>query len=206
MRTGRRVNNRTKDNRGISLVELIVVIAIMAVVVGAASLGLGMMFSRDANYVAVRIDDALSETRTLSMSKEGTFTCVIHIDPSESGKNAKHTVRIYQTIGSAADYSAGTATTTLFKEIALNKSTSISITGGAGLPAAGEDVAFVFSKSKGNVTRVGEAGSEDVVTDTVFTGTAASGVYEIAVTSARNASKVRKVTLVAATGRHYTDK
>ena len=125
----------------------------------------------------------------------------------KSGKNAKHTVRIYQTIGSAADYSAGTATTTLFKEIALNKRTSITITGGAGLPAEGEDVAFVFRKSKGNVIRVGGSPTcEADVTDAVFTGTEASGVYEITVTSARNTSKIRKVTLVATTGRHYTDK
>lgn len=202
MRTGRRVNRRIKDNRGISLVELIVVIAIMAVMVGVTSLGLGMMFSRDANYVAVRIDDALSEARTLSMSKEGTFTCVIDIDPSDGGKNAKHKAMIYQTIGPDKDH----ATTTLVKEIALNKSTSIAITGGAGLPAVGEDVAFVFSKSKGNVTKAGAGGGTDVVNNIVYNGTEASGVYEITVTSTKNSSKIRKVTLVATTGRHYTDK
>ena len=136
------------------------------------------------------------------MSKEGTFTCVIHLDPTNGGKNANHTVQIYQTIGSTP----ATATTTLFKEIALGKSAGIEITGGGGLPAAGEDVAFVFSKSKGNVTRVGEAGSTDVVTDTVFNGTEASGVYEMTVTATKNSSKVRIVTLVATTGRHYTDK
>lgn len=195
MKTDRRRRNIIRDDQGISLVELIVVIGIMAVMVGVASLGIGMMFSRDANYVAVRIDDALSEARTLSMSKEGTFTCVIHIDPTDSGNNAKHTVQIYQTIGPDKDH----ATTTLYKEVALNKSTGIAVTG--------DTVSFVFNKSKGNVTRVGGApSSESDVTNTVFDGTAASGVYEITVTSTRNSSNVRKVTLVATTGRHYTDK
>lgn len=194
MRTGRRVNNRIEDN-GYSLVEIIVVISIMAVMVGIMSFGIGMMFTRDADYVAVRIDDALSEARTLSMSKEGTFTCVIHIDPSDSGKNAKHTVQIYQTIGPDKD----AATTTLYKEMALDKSTSISVTG--------SNVSFVFGKSKGNVTRVGGApASVTDVTKTVFEGTEASGVYEVTVTSTKNSSKIRKVSIVATTGRHYTDK
>ena len=64
MRTGRRAKKSSiSDNSGISLVELIIVISIMVIMTGVMSLGLSIMFSRDTNYVAVRVDDALTETR-----------------------------------------------------------------------------------------------------------------------------------------------
>ncbi len=182
-RTGRRVKNRIKDNRGISLVELIAVISIMAVMVGVISLGVGFMFTRDANYVAVRIDDALTEARMLSMSRDGTFTYVLHYD------NANPTtgyVRIDVTnAGGTHEY----------KKIMLEKSVNITVTG-TGVPASG-DVAIIFNKGNGSVRQVGTPGG---------TMTAASGMYKIEVQSTRNTSKTKEVTLIATTGRHYTDK
>ena len=74
MRTGKRVKNRISDNRGISLLELIAVISIMVIITGVTSLSLAFMFTRDANYAAVRIDDALAEARMLSVSQTGTWT------------------------------------------------------------------------------------------------------------------------------------
>ena len=69
-----------KNDRGYSLVELIVVISIMAIMVGLLSLGISVMFSKDAEAVAKAIDDELSEARMLSMSKSGKFEMVLHID------------------------------------------------------------------------------------------------------------------------------
>ena len=178
MRIGRRVRNRIEDNRGISLVELIVVISIMAVMVGVTSLGLGMMFSRDANYVAVRIDDALSETRTLSMSKDGKFTCLLHIDAPDGSY-----VQINRSVGGAVS--------TEYKKILLDKSVNIAVKGDG--TAISGDFSVEFDKSKGSVKQVNGA-------------TADKGVYTITVTSTKNTSKTRDVTLVTITGRHYTDK
>ncbi len=181
MRTGRRVNNQIADNSGVSLVELIIVISIMVIMTGVLSLGIGMIFSRDANYVAVRIDDALSETRTLSISKDGTFTCVLNIDSSTSGKGS--IIQIMQTVGGVSSE---------YKRILLDKGVTITIDAdGADITA--DTIIFEFDKSKGSLKKVNN--SETI-----------SDVYTIEVTAKNNASKVKDVTLISATGRHYTDK
>lgn len=168
------------DNRGYSLVELIVVIAIMAVMVGVMSLGIGMMFTRDANYVAVRIDDMLTEARTASMSRAGTFTYSFHIDSSTPSNSY---VKIDQTTDTG---------TTEYKRILLDKSVTVKVNG-----SDANDFSVVFDKAKGNVKTVEIDGTSSPDPDSV---------YEIDVTSKKNTSKTKKVTLVTTTGRHYTEK
>ncbi len=184
MRTGRRVKNRIADDRGISLVELIVVISIMVVLTGVVSMGLGMMFSRDANYVAVRIDDTLTEARTMSMSREGDVTYTLHIDSDPAGNYTGSYVEIKRVDkdGNVLDDD----------RTALDKSVTITATGAT--PDGSGNIVIVFNKAKGNV-------------ETVNGSAAASGiVYTFDVVSRRNASSTRTVTLVPTTGRHYTDK
>ncbi len=182
MRTGKKVDNRIRDNRGISIVELIVVISIMTIMTGVVSIGIGMMFSRDANYVAVRIDDALAEARTLSMSRDGDFVYELNID------NVNHTgsfVSIKQSIGGA--------TATEYRRVLLDKNVSIAVDGD-GTAIAGDKITFEFDKAKGNVKKVN--GSDADI----------KGVYTIKVTSLKNHSKVKDVLLISTTGRHYTNK
>ena len=182
MRTGTRVNKKT-DNRGISLVELVVVISIMVVMIGIISLSLSIMFTRDANYVASRIDDELSEARMYSMSRAGAYTYVLHIEDPKSS-----TVTLRE---GATDH----------KVVDLNKSVSITVDGevinasGVEEPVSGGDgdeVTIEFDKAKGCVSKVN--------------GKKATGVYTITVTSEKNSSKVETVELIAATGRHYIKK
>lgn len=176
----RRINSARNriDNGGYSLVELIVVIAIMAVMVGVMSLGLGMMYTRDANYVAVRIDDMLTEARTASMSRSGMFTYSFHIDSTTPSNSY---VKIDQTTDTG---------TTEYKRTLLDKSVTVKVNG-----SDANDFSVVFDKAKGNVKTV------------EIDGTASSDlVYEIDVTSKKNTSKTNKVTLVTTTGRHYTEK
>lgn len=180
MKTGKKVK-KTKDNRGISLVELIVVISIMAVLTGVLSLGVGMMFSRDANYVAVRIDDALTEARMCSMSKDGTFTFDLHIDSADPSGSY---VQIMQSV------SGGTPTE--YKKILLDKKVEIKVLGdGADLGAS--TVSIEFDKSKGSVKKVNGA-------------TGVKDVYTFNIKSKKNESKIKDVTLITTTGRHYTEK
>ncbi len=181
MRTGRRVKNRITDDRGISLVELIIVISIMAIMTGILSLGISLMFSRDANYAAVRIDDALTETRTLAMSKSGDFTCSIHIDninPKAAYPNGSY-VQIMQ---GGSEY----------KRILLDKNVTIEVDGD-GTEVTDNPLVFEFSKSKGSLSTVN--GSETI-----------SDVYTITVTSTKGPAKTKDVTLISTTGRHYTEK
>ena len=165
------------DDRGLSLVELIIVISIMAVMTGMLSLGLPMMFSRDANYVAVRIDDALTEARTLAMSKDGKVTYTLHIDSDPKGS----TVEIKRVVGATEDK----------KTINLDKSVSITVKGDE-TPMSG-DFIVEFDKAKGCVKTVNGSAPD-------------KGVYTITVSSTKNTSNIKDVTLVTDTGRHYTEK
>ena len=183
MRIGKKVKNRI-GNTGYSLVELIVVIAIMAVMVGVMSLGIGMMFTRDANYVAVRIDDELTEARTLAMSREGVFTYELYIDSSDPKGSY---VTIMQSIGGA--------TPVEYKKVLFDKSVSIVVDGdGTAISPVSGKITFEFDKAKGNVNKVNGSDSD------------IKGVYTIKVTSTKNSSKIRDVVLASATGRHYTEK
>lgn len=188
MRTGKRVKNRI-GNKGYSLVELIIVISIMTIMVGVMSYGIGMMFSKDANYVAVRIDDGLTEARTLAMSREGVFIYSLHID-SDTKKNC---IKIYK-VASEDD----TPVDPPYKEIALDKSVKIDIkkkvdsTETDMTPSPSGSINVIFDKANGSVKKVD--------------GSKGEGVYIFTVTSTRNSSKVKEVTLVSATGRHYTEK
>ena len=175
MRTGRKVKNRIPDNRGLSLVELIIVITIMVVMTGLISISVSLIFSRDASYVAGRIDDELSEARMYSMSKAGTYTYILHIeDPLGS----------YVELKDDSSYD---------KIVKLDKNVKITVSGPGGYSKGdGDDVKIVFDKAKGSVKSVD--------------GSSASGIYTITVVSEKFNGKTKTVTLIATTGRHYTEK
>lgn len=68
------------NNKGISLVEILIVVAIMSIAVGGSGVGLSLAYSRDAEKCAKTIDAALENTRMLSMSRKGTFTMEIDLE------------------------------------------------------------------------------------------------------------------------------
>lgn len=61
-----------KDNRGFSLIELIVVIAILAVVAVFGIAGLGYVFGTNARACANKLYTAVGRTRITTMGKEET--------------------------------------------------------------------------------------------------------------------------------------
>ncbi len=65
MKTGR--NN---NNRGYSLVELVVVIAIMVILIGVFSISIGTLSGRKVNKCADEIVSTLERTRVLTLGKE----------------------------------------------------------------------------------------------------------------------------------------
>lgn len=72
------------DNRGFSLVELIVVILIMAIVGGGATVGIMTMYSADAKKCTTIISSELSNARIQAMTKSQEVTVYIH--EGETGK------------------------------------------------------------------------------------------------------------------------
>lgn len=62
------------NNKGITLIEILVVVAIMSIAVGGASISISLAYSRDAEKCAKTINSALENTRMMSMSEKGNFT------------------------------------------------------------------------------------------------------------------------------------
>lgn len=71
------------NNKGYSLIELLVVIAIMSILVGGLSVSVSLLYSRDAYQAAKKIDDMLTETRMLAMSRSGDFFLEVTKDSDE---------------------------------------------------------------------------------------------------------------------------
>ncbi len=169
---------KSSRNAGLSLVELIVVISIMVVMTGLISVGVSVMFSKDAEAVAKTIDDTLSETRMLSMSREGVITMILHIDNSDPSNSR---IDIKQKIGD---------TDNTIKEVPFKNKASLKVSyGGTSVPAGDVgDVIFEFDKGNGSVKNP-----------------SASGVITITSTTERFSAKTAKVDLIVITGRHYLE-
>ncbi len=88
MRTGR--NNK---NGGFSLVELIIVVAIMAIVVGVMGLSVGTLTGRKTAKCADEIVSTLERTRVLTLGKEQNQVEFLLMQDSSTGE---YHAQIYQ--------------------------------------------------------------------------------------------------------------
>lgn len=100
-------HNRRQMNKGFSLIELIVTIAIMAVVT-SASVGIYSLIGNSNFKEAYKsVTDALSKTRTETVSKGGKYAMVMKYDSSK-GKTTIEVISDYTASGSSAPtYAAG---------------------------------------------------------------------------------------------------
>lgn len=78
------VNNRIDKNRGFSLIEILVVIAIVAIMAGAVGLGINFAFSKDCEKAAKSIDSQMNIVRSMSMNQSGDY--VFKVESSDSAK------------------------------------------------------------------------------------------------------------------------
>lgn len=171
------------NNKGFSLIELIVIIAIMGVLVGGASLGIGLVFSKDAMKCATRLNDSIYDARANSMYKAGKFE--LSIDNSGSANVA--TV-------SQTDVTPIISDTVYLDGVDSNKKTTISARFVTEAVPAGTALSFpvnlTFDKAKGNVYF-------DVDAD----GTYDDGIIVFDITPLRG-NRTAKVQLVTTTGKH----
>ena len=174
------------NNKGFSLIELIVIIAIMGVLVGGASLGIGLVFSKDAMKCATRLNDSIYDARANSMYKAGKFE--LSIDNSGSANVAT----ISQT-----DLTPATSDTVYLDGVDSNKKTTISAKFVTEAVPAGTaislPVSVTFDKAKGNVYSVVDA-DEMTYGDGII-------VFEIEPLRG-NRNRKAKVQLVTTTGKH----
>ncbi len=64
---------KKKDNRGLSLVEIIIVIALMMVIAGITSYGISLISSKPVEECARKVEIALNQNRTNSMGKKVAY-------------------------------------------------------------------------------------------------------------------------------------
>lgn len=185
-----------KDERGLSLIELVVVIAIMAAMVGLLSLGLGMLFSKDAERSAKLIDDQLSETRLSAMSKQGTFVMKIHTTAKTAGGKGNYIEVDKSTLPLAAPGEVAPAVTTTTTHTDIDRKVYITFGKKDALPTDPTDdtLEISFDKADGHVTDISNsAGSLEL-----------NSVIEIKCTTPNN-SRSKSLYIMPVTGRHYIE-
>ena len=172
------------NNKGFSLIELIVIIAIMGVLVGGASLGIGLVFSKDAMKCATRLNDSIYDARANSMYKAGKFKLII------DNSGSANTATISQT-----DLTPATSDTVYLDGVDSNKKTTISAKFVTEAVPAGTaislPVSVTFDKAKGNVYSVVDADGM----------TYGDGIIVFDITPLRG-NRTAKVQLVTTTGKH----
>ncbi len=184
-----------KDDRGLSLIELVVVITIMAVMIGLLSLGISMLFSRDAERVAKQIDDSLSETRLSSMSKQGKF--VIKINTKENGNgNSIDVIKTGIELPDLTNPGSNVSTPSSSDHLDMDKTVYITFGQKGALPADASDdtLEIEFDKADGHITKL-QSGAGSYSFDSIF---------EIKCET-RNKTKSKSILIMPVTGRHYIE-
>ena len=175
--------SRKEYNNGFSLIELIVIIAIMGVLVGGASLGISLVFSKDASKCATRLNDSIYDARANSMYKSGKFE--LSIDNSGDANVA---------IISQTDVTPVLSETVYLDGVDSTQKTEIRATFVTEAVPAGTamrlPVTVTFDKSKGNVCSVADA--DRAYDDGII-------VFDI---TPRHGNRKAKVQLVTTTGKH----
>jgi prepilin-type N-terminal cleavage/methylation domain-containing protein len=90
MKTGRNSKKQIKnlirtDNRGFSLVELVIVIAILAIVAGGVGISISTISNKKVTKCASEIASSIERTRVLTLGKaQNDVECIISYDSSDS--------------------------------------------------------------------------------------------------------------------------
>ena len=70
------MSSQKNDNKGYSLVEIIIVIAIMAAISGVVIFGLSLFTNKQAMECAERMQILIEHNRTVTMGKESTYVVI----------------------------------------------------------------------------------------------------------------------------------
>lgn len=129
------------NHAGMSLVELLLVIAIISIAVGISGIGISLVFSRDCEKCAKTIDGELATAKMNAMAQKGTFIMTIdalghsvEVNSSERGTILKETVQSRVTV-------------------------SFEAIGGTTDLSSAEEISIEFDKSTGKVKTVSSGGA-----------------------------------------------
>ncbi|GEM_PF-6823634 len=132
-----------KDNRGFSLIELIVTIAIMAIAMGALAYSLHLISSTRAKTTAEKVKTALENTRMQTMACGGGYV--------EFSRDANGDLYVLQSINNGAGGGSQAITNEKIGSSAI-KFTYAGATGAATELTSGNSVRFAFNAGTGAFT------------------------------------------------------
>lgn len=186
---------KKSKNAGFSLVELIVTISIASILVGGMSIGVSLVFSRDASRCATILNDALYSVRMDSMSRPGKYT--LEIKDNNAGSSPSQYVAIVtcEKENPGSDPTITTETIYLEGESSANKIKTIT----ASLRKAGGNVSLMTSPS--DTVKITFDKSKGCVNTGAETDFSEDGIVEFHIEPVRG-NRTSDVSLITSTGKH----
>ncbi|MDR2547181.1 MAG: type II secretion system GspH family protein [Lachnospiraceae bacterium] len=170
-------------NRGFTLIEVIIVIAITSIMLGTVGYGLSLAVSRDTERFARAIDLALDSTRSNSMARREIYSLVIDNEDKE----------LTRIIVSGAD------TFTQVESLGRRTDFSFSYTDPAGVRHDLDDmqVTIAFDKTKGAVIEILDENDVAMDLDDI-------SIFRIHCRD-DSGDRLISVVLIKSTGKHYVE-
>ncbi|MBO4845637.1 MAG: type II secretion system protein [Lachnospiraceae bacterium] len=199
------------DNKGFSLVELIVIIAIMALMVGMGTLAVSLLTGSEAKQACEKISAQLNEAKTGSMSRYDEDMNIVYVDdPSAydwADKEGYYVVKqlytftkdattkkpVVMSLGSEHRYICNSRVSMVFTYDGGNYSVS---------PVSGNGVGFTFDRATGLYKDVRTGCGLDGSGDVIFTTVDAQPV-SLEMTSGL---RTYKINFISETGKHTIEK
>ena len=192
-----------RDNRGLSLVELIVVIAIMAIMIGVGILSISLLFGTQARGCAQKVSSMLNETKTGCLSRFEETMTIAYRTKNQDGEKA-YTAdgyyainRIYTLNSSAVSVAVGGVGSAEIRALGSGKVVIMVYLSDGSSFELGTDkyVTISYNRSTGafDPVIVGNASGETQTDDYIDKITFSSG------------ARTYTITMVQATGKHTVE-
>ena len=210
------------DNKGFSLIELIVIMGIMAVAVGMMGLSMSLLTGSEAKQACEKINAQLDEAKTGSMSRYEEDLNIVFVPQSmtnkESGgydwadREGYYAVKQMSTV--AKDTTSGSPTFGLPVEVPFNVEhrylcngnveMTLNYNGGNAVLDSTNGAGFLFDRATG-LYRGLKTGCTFTGSGTVTAGSTLSGVQPRSM-EFKSGLKTYKITFVEETGKHFIDR